>query len=185
MATPKRENPSDGAKLRVLRRDGYKCTYCGTSGSDSELEIDHIIPVSKGGSNHIANLTTACRKCNQGKSNKTWMPSVNHHPKSRINGLIGSYLHTLDQEGGIVNQGQIVDSVDGLGCFAVQRFSFLDGRPTDITFMPATELADPLKCKIYPNSIEMHRNFIGWKQTGTVCPVIDDDYEQRIMEHDQ
>jgi hypothetical protein len=50
-----------------MKRDRFRCTYCGIPGTDAELEIDHIIAIAKGGSNHISNLTTACRSCNQAK----------------------------------------------------------------------------------------------------------------------
>lgn len=52
----------------IFLRDGYKCTYC----HDTEfLSVDHIMPLSRGGSNGLENLTTACRSCNSRKSNKT------------------------------------------------------------------------------------------------------------------
>jgi hypothetical protein len=44
----------------VLERDGHACTYCG---SDKQLEGDHIVPLSRGGSNAFANLATASRPC--------------------------------------------------------------------------------------------------------------------------
>jgi len=53
----------------VFERDKYKCTYCGKVGG--KLEPDHIIPISKGGTNDIINLTTACLKCNRQKKDKT------------------------------------------------------------------------------------------------------------------
>ena len=52
----------------ILKRDNYTCTYCGRK--TGEMQIDHIIPVSKGGSNDISNLTTACARCNRKKSDK-------------------------------------------------------------------------------------------------------------------
>jgi len=52
----------------VLERDGYACTYCG---SEKRLEGDHIVPLSRGGSNAFANLATACRPCNLSKGSKT------------------------------------------------------------------------------------------------------------------
>ena len=52
----------------VLERDGHACTYCG---SDKQLEGDHIVPLSRGGSNAFANLATACRPCNVSKGSKT------------------------------------------------------------------------------------------------------------------
>ena len=59
-------------KLRfdVFRRDKYVCQYCGACGPKVELEIDHIIPVSRGGTDDINNLKTSCFKCNRGKGDK-------------------------------------------------------------------------------------------------------------------
>ncbi|WP_310428722.1 HNH endonuclease [Chamaesiphon sp. VAR_48_metabat_135_sub] len=54
-------------RLDVLTRDGYKCVYCGRGSQQIDLEIDHIIPYSKGGSNQIDNLQTLCFDCNRGK----------------------------------------------------------------------------------------------------------------------
>lgn len=57
----------------VLKRDNYSCKKCGRSpGKDNtvELEIDHIIAISKNGSNDMDNLQTLCHECNQGKKDK-------------------------------------------------------------------------------------------------------------------
>jgi len=55
-------------KEYLLEKWGRKCVYCEKQ--DVPLEVEHIIPKSKGGSNRISNLTLACVKCNQKKSNK-------------------------------------------------------------------------------------------------------------------
>lgn len=63
----------------VLNRDNYRCVKCGQSPVNNpkiDLEIDHIIPVSKGGTNDIDNLQTLCKKCNQGKKNKKEQTSL-------------------------------------------------------------------------------------------------------------
>ena len=57
-------------RVDVLRRDNHRCVYCGVSAKKAELEIDHIIPFSKGGSNAISNLQTLCSDCNKGKSDR-------------------------------------------------------------------------------------------------------------------
>lgn len=57
-------------RFEVFKRDKFTCQYCGASAPDVILEIDHIKPVSKGGSNAILNLVTACKNCNRGKTNK-------------------------------------------------------------------------------------------------------------------
>lgn len=52
----------------VFKRDNYTCKYCGRKGGI--LEVDHIIPFSKGGSNDLINLATSCRRCNRQKKDK-------------------------------------------------------------------------------------------------------------------
>lgn len=51
----------------LLEKWGRKCAYCGTEGVP--LEIDHIFPRSRGGSNRVSNLVIACQNCNQAKGN--------------------------------------------------------------------------------------------------------------------
>lgn len=71
------------AKLRfqVFTRDKFRCIYCGGSSEQGNvLEIDHLIPRSKGGTDDLDNLVTACSTCNQGKGNQ----EVSHpHPNMR------------------------------------------------------------------------------------------------------
>ena len=63
------------SKLRkkLMKRDNYTCQKCGISTKDEEhllLEIDHIIPISKGGMSTEENLQTLCWKCNRTKGAK-------------------------------------------------------------------------------------------------------------------
>ena len=51
----------------LLEKWGRKCAYCGAK--DTPLEVEHIVPKSKGGSNRVSNLCIACTPCNQKKSN--------------------------------------------------------------------------------------------------------------------
>lgn len=52
----------------VFIRDGRTCVYCGSRAQP--LHCDHTIPVSRGGSNDLSNLVTACKACNLSKGSK-------------------------------------------------------------------------------------------------------------------
>ena len=66
----KRKAISKGLRFDIFKRDGFTCQYCGSHPPDAVLEIDHIMPVSKGGDNDAMNLVSACGGCNRGKSAK-------------------------------------------------------------------------------------------------------------------
>lgn len=57
-------------KMRVARRDNHTCQECGKHLRDDDIEFDHVIPVSKGGSSEEHNLRLTCFDCNREKSNK-------------------------------------------------------------------------------------------------------------------
>ena len=54
-------------KMRVVRRDNYTCQVCDKHLLDNEVEFDHIIPASKGGSSEESNIRLTCFKCNRDK----------------------------------------------------------------------------------------------------------------------
>jgi hypothetical protein len=57
-------------KMRVVRRDNYTCQNCSKHLLDNEVEFDHIIPVSRGGSSEEHNIRLTCFDCNREKTNK-------------------------------------------------------------------------------------------------------------------
>lgn len=66
-----RSKMSESLRYDVFKRDNFKCSICGMSAKDGvKLQVDHIIPISKGGKTEIENLQTLCSRCNIGKSNK-------------------------------------------------------------------------------------------------------------------
>ena len=54
--------------LKVVRRDNYICQICSSHILDNEIEIDHLIPHSRGGPTTVDNLRLLCRDCNRKKS---------------------------------------------------------------------------------------------------------------------
>jgi 5-methylcytosine-specific restriction endonuclease McrA len=63
-ASGTRQPIPEQVKMEVWRRDGGRCVNCG---SRENLEFDHIIPLSQGGSNTARNLQILCEKCNRSK----------------------------------------------------------------------------------------------------------------------
>ena len=62
-----RRSFTDWDRTTIFYRDGWRCLRCGKK---SHLTVDHIIPVSRGGSSHPENLQTLCKKCNEWKGSK-------------------------------------------------------------------------------------------------------------------
>jgi len=74
--TGNRKTINNSLRYKIMNRDNFKCVLCGESPATNQnikLEIDHIIPISKGGDNSIKNLRTVCKKCNIGKFDKLEM----------------------------------------------------------------------------------------------------------------
>jgi hypothetical protein len=68
-----------GMRWQVFTRDGNRCVVCGSRAADGvTLEVDHIMPLSRGGGNEMPNLRTLCATCNRGKSDQM--------PESRATG---------------------------------------------------------------------------------------------------
>lgn len=61
----------EAIKRYIFRRDGYTCVFCGHRGNWLTLVVDHSVPISRGGTDHLNNLQTACRGCNWQKSDLT------------------------------------------------------------------------------------------------------------------
>ena len=67
----------NASRKSILMRDRYECQYCG---SRTNLTIDHVIPISRGGEWKYDNLVTACSRCNTKKGSK--LPhECRMHPK--------------------------------------------------------------------------------------------------------
>jgi len=72
----KKENKNNRSSLpkalrhKILKRDRFTCQACGARSPDVELEVDHKLPVSRGGTDEESNLTTLCKDCNRGKRDR-------------------------------------------------------------------------------------------------------------------
>lgn len=60
----------DSLRFLVLKAAGGRCQLCGIAAKDRPLDVDHIIPRSRGGKTELANLQALCSKCNRSKRNQ-------------------------------------------------------------------------------------------------------------------
>lgn len=67
-------------RLTLLRLYNHACLYCDVSLDFFSITIEHLLPRSKGGTNNIANLAAACKRCNNLRGNQdldTWLLDQN------------------------------------------------------------------------------------------------------------
>ena len=76
--SPNGRNQVGLSKHRLFARDRHVCAYCGAHCGESDLTVEHIVPVSRGGRHEWTNVVTACRSCNTRKGNR--FPEEAHMP---------------------------------------------------------------------------------------------------------
>lgn len=104
-----------GYELReyMLEKWHRKCAYCGVT--DTQLEIEHIIPRSKGGSNRVSNLTLSCTKCNQKKGNKPVEEFLKKKPDLLKSILAQAKKPLADTAAVNATRWKLFNSLEGLG----------------------------------------------------------------------
>jgi 5-methylcytosine-specific restriction endonuclease McrA len=71
VAAEQRVRVMPAIRWQVFQRDNWKCAACGRNSQDGIiLQVDHILPRSKGGKDTLDNFQTLCNVCNLGKSNR-------------------------------------------------------------------------------------------------------------------
>lgn len=66
----KKNKISASMRSEIIRDSGGTCCICGRKAPDVPIEVDHIVPRSRGGLTEKRNLRVLCRDCNVGKSDK-------------------------------------------------------------------------------------------------------------------
>ena len=93
-------------KEYLLHKHGHQCVYCKGKSGDPVLEIEHVIPKSRGGTDKVSNLVIACETCNLKKGSRTaeefGFPNIQKeavkHRAFRYSALTQSYKWALWQE---------------------------------------------------------------------------------------
>jgi 5-methylcytosine-specific restriction endonuclease McrA len=65
LPTKTNRKPLGSLRQKILERDNYTCQICHRKLPADQLIIDHIIPISFGGTNDESNLRTVCRECHK------------------------------------------------------------------------------------------------------------------------
>ena len=82
-------------RRNLLLRDDHTCQYCGFVGPAAELTVDHIVPMSRGGSgDRWDNLVIACKRCNWRKANHR-PGEVGMHLRRAPGPLTQEYAHII------------------------------------------------------------------------------------------
>lgn len=73
--TEKRKFFDQETRIEILKKSGDRCAHCGKPLTEKNATIDHVIPLSKGGTNETKNLVALCHECNYTKGNEVINPS--------------------------------------------------------------------------------------------------------------
>ena len=70
------------SRYNLYLRDMFTCQFCNTQFPQSQLTLDHVTPLSKGGRTTWENIVAACGPCNSRKGNKTHIKPLRepYHP---------------------------------------------------------------------------------------------------------
>lgn len=143
-----------GMRFQILERDSYTCRFCGKRAPETELEVDHVMPRSKGGSDDTSNLVTACRDCNRGKGDR-----VIDLSRTDWNALMGKFFHTLCSGGRVQQQGQIIGAL-GQGFYVVRFFDWFVGNETKRQIVHVSDLRRD-RWALYESDESMREHYEG------------------------
>jgi len=89
-------------RLIVFDRDKRHCVYCLLELSEDSFVLDHLIPISKGGTNRKFNLVATCEECNQRRNKKDQDP---------VEFLLSNYRSHLIKQDEYIEQKKYVESL--------------------------------------------------------------------------
>jgi hypothetical protein len=115
-----RTSISKRERYETLRRCEFACFYCGAKVPDVTLQIDHVVPVSRGGTNDGWNLVAACAECNMGKLDGTPLETTVQQAQwlwqAYVPGRIDAYTH-CSMCGRPSNPEDPIDQADENDCY--------------------------------------------------------------------
>lgn len=131
---PEKKRPiKQSVRFQVFKRDEFTCTYCGRKSPEVELEADHKIPRSKGGTDDPENLVTSCTDCNRGKGSQ------------KLSGPASATQSQVAKALGI-DRRVLVDWIDGGHIIRMERgqYDIIDVAAQAIKYLRGRSSADAL-----------------------------------------
>ena len=148
-------------RTAVLQRDGNKCVYCGKSGRNQTLELDHVVPRSGDGRNRHDNLVAACRQCNSRKGNQPLEQFLRRRPAklaeiratlgeelasaAHMNAILHRLLDDLRQQGWKVTEHTAATTAASREICGIQKSHHGDaavtGCPHALRYLPSAPIA--------------------------------------------
>ena len=117
----------------ILKRSHGVCACCGKKLTTKTMTVDHIVPISCGGTNDLENLIALCPECNKEKGNKLYMPRSYYMAIQNVNEMLKIERHVEKWFQSIKDQ------------FDIERFPLI----APVTSMQLTAKA-PMKKKTIP-----------------------------------
>ena len=69
-----RRGNESGLRAATIARDGRRCANCGVMTTEQDgptkTEVDHVVPIARGGTSTMGNLTVTCQSCNRKKGSR-------------------------------------------------------------------------------------------------------------------
>lgn len=84
--TQKPRTPMARVKVALVQRDGKLCFFCGAEMPESDMTVEHLVSIHKGGPNHMDNLALAHERCNRTAANFPLVEKIRMHVAARITG---------------------------------------------------------------------------------------------------
>lgn len=90
---------SKGVKEDILRKSDGVCAHCGCQVTIGDnFTVEHVVPISKGGTNDLVNIVALCRTCNTAKGDCIWHPNeyllyLHKEDKKELGEYIDTYFH--------------------------------------------------------------------------------------------
>ena len=146
-------------RTAVLERDRGRCVYCGRKGP--RLELEHVVPRSKGGADRYGNLVASCRECNLAKGNRDLSEFLKDRPAklllvqakldgelapaTQMNAIVPELLRRLRADGWNVREHAAATTAAGRIMCGVEKSHHIDaavtGCPERLARLPSGPIA--------------------------------------------